>query len=204
MPVLSIHQPLWTGLGIPDFSFVKFSKKLGVKNIVIHPLPRLNLEHKRMEKYFKKLFNIQKQNNLNILLENLPVKNQAPLIDKFFPGGKDSLNPLKVLETARKYNFKICLDTTHLEDKNLGKKPWLKKVLPFTENIHLSNFTKDKAHLPLHMGDMDYVSFLKTLKNNNYKGLITLEVYYPKMVALRNYDYKEIKKSVEIIKKTFS
>ncbi len=201
LPILSIHQPLWTGLGIPDYSFINLAIKLNIKNIVIHPLPIINFEHKRMKKYFIKLASIQKRHSLKMLLENLPVNKQAPLIDKFFPGGKDSQNPLNLLETAKRYNFGVCLDTTHLEDINLGERYWLKKILPFTKNIHLSNFTKDKAHLPLHLGDMNYLTFLNALKKNNYNGLITLEMYYPKMVALRNYNYEEIKKSIEIIRK---
>jgi sugar phosphate isomerase/epimerase len=200
LPILSVHQPIWTGFGFPDFSFAKFAKKLGVEKIVFHPLPRLALNDKKMEEYFTKMAKLAKENKFTMLLENLPIKNQAPFIDKFFPASKESFEPLKILETAKKYGFKVTFDTSHLEDKDIGKKPWFKNVLQYTENIHLSSFTPKRAHLPLYMGDFDYKSFFKTLKNNNYKGLITLEIYYPKMIPIRGYNYSAIKKSVEIIK----
>jgi sugar phosphate isomerase/epimerase len=200
LPVLSVHQPLWGGYGAPDFTFVKFAKKLGVEKIVIHPLADAALECEKMQKYFKKISEIQKEHGLKMLLENLPVKNQAPLVDKLFPGHKETFDPRLILKSAKKYGFKITLDTTHLEDKDIHKKPWLKDILEYTENIHLSNFSPKKAHYPIHLGEIDYKAFLSVLKKNNYQGFITLEIYYPKMTPLFNYDYSGVKKSVDIIR----
>jgi sugar phosphate isomerase/epimerase len=201
LPVLSVHQPLWGGYGFPDFSFVKFALDLNVENIVIHPLPRLGLEDEKMKRYFEKMSKLGQQYGFKMLLENLPVKSQAPFVDKFFPGHQETFNPLLILEAAKKWGFKITLDTTHLEDGNIDKRPWLKKVLLHTENIHLSNFSPKRAHYPIYMGNMDYKNFLSVLKDTDYERLITLEIYYPKMAPLRNYDYSGLKKSIEIIRK---
>jgi sugar phosphate isomerase/epimerase len=201
LPVLSVHQPLWSGYGVPDFSFVKFAKNLDVKKIVIHPLSSESLNSIKMQKYLRNLAKIQKENGLEMLLENLPVREQAPLVDKFFPGHKDALDPLLILKAAKQYGFKMTLDTAHLEDKDLYKREWLKDVLENTGNIHLSNFSYDKPHYPLDIGVMNYKGFLGKLKEYNYKEPITLEIYYPKMTPLRNYDYSGVKKSIEIIKK---
>ena len=204
LPVFSVHQPLWSGFGLPDFSFIRFAKSLNVEKIVIHPLAKTSLSDKRMKKYFEKMAKLSSDHNLTMLLENLPVSNQAPFIDKLFPGHKDTFDPLKILETAKKYGFKMTLDTSHFENLNLGKWPHLKTILSDTENIHLSSFSLNRAHLPLHLGDFNYKDFFVALKKHDYKGFITLEIYYPKMIPLKNYDYPSIKKSIEIIKQELS
>jgi len=69
-------------------------------------------------------------------------------------------------------------------------------------NIHLSDFTEKKEHLGLGDGLLNYESFLSFLKDKKYDGLINLELC-PRVLNAREKYYKDIAKSVKIVRQYF-
>src|SRR5882724_3184958 len=62
LPITSIHQPAWGGLGLYfDEDFIDFAKAVGTNKIVFHPLPKVSLTDKRMRSYFRRLAQIQEK-----------------------------------------------------------------------------------------------------------------------------------------------
>ena len=199
LPITSIHQPTWSGLGIYfDEGFIQLAKKTGVKTIVFHPLTFFQIESQRMTAYFDSLQKIQKEYEIDVCLENM--KNEH-VYKKLFAGNKNGLTHLEdIFQIVSTYNFAITYDTSHAMYTRPQDEDIFHQLDPRIKNIHLSSFTKLVEHLPLTMGDFDSQSFLHYLKKHQYSGLLTFEIYYPKMLTWKMFDFEAIKKSVEIVK----
>lgn len=204
LPVASIHQPIWSGLGVYfDTGFVNIAKELDVKSIVCHPLPKLSLESKRMQQYLQKLSRLQKEFAVQIMLENLPVSYSLSLVNKMFRANSTTTNITDIFHAAQQYNLQVTCDISHLHLTNLHTYTGLAAMLPRIGNIHLSSFTNQQSHLPLDMGDFETKQFILWLKSHGYHGLLTLEIYYPKLLALNTYDSDAIRRSVAIIREAW-
>lgn len=202
LPIVSLHQPIWSGLGwYFDENFIDIAKELNVKSVVFHPLPRIPFNTNRMQNYFRRLSKIQKERGIEILLENLPSKYNVQLVNLFYPSNFQSGDMNSLLQVAKDFNFKLTLDIDHLHLPYPHKEAWFKRVLPKVANIHLSSFSIKKKHLPLYLGDFHAKEFLNFLEKEHYKGLLTFEIYYPNLINLLNYDFNVIKKSVDLIRK---
>lgn len=201
LQIASIHQPIWSGLGLYfDEGFFNIAKQLGAKKVVCHPLPKYSLKDKQMDEYFKRLAYMQEVTGVDILVENLPSQYGIKFINYFFPL-KEYVNDIQMLQKAtQKYNLKLTLDIDHLHVSRPHKESWFKNVLPSIGNIHLSSFTNIQQHLPLYMGDFKAKEFIEYLTKENYQGQLTFEIYYPKSINAFGYDFAPIKKSVDLLR----
>ena len=105
----------------------------------------------------------------------------------------------KLLETA---GLSMTFDITHLAQVGEDITEFYRKNKERVINIHLSDFKKswlntnihfpDHMHLSLGQGELPIEEFLKTLKKENYKGLITMEI---------NSNLEGLCKSANLIKK---
>lgn len=201
LPITTIHQSIWSGLGLYfDKNFLKISKEVNCRNFVVHPLPNLSFDSKVMTQYLERLKKIKKENKIEIMLENLPFRYSIKTVNKFFPTSKDSSNLQKLHKIALEYGFKITFDTSHFKHPEPHKLSYFNTILPSIRNIHLSSFTDNKSHLPIFMGNFKTKEFVSFLERNNYNGLFTLEIYYPKFITFKNYDFNAICKSINFLK----
>lgn len=193
VPIVSLHQPMWSGGGLwLDEEFINLAHIFNIKNITCHPLPGISFDHPRMQMYFQRLARLQKEKQVQILVENM---------EKGFLGtDADTYDMEKLLELAQAFDFKITLDTDHLALAEPHKEEWFPKIFPYLGNIHLSSFSKTQKHMPLYLGDFKTKEFLQTLYGADYQGLITLELQYPHLITFFKYDFEMIQKSVEIVK----
>ncbi len=202
LPITSIHQPVWGGLGLYfDEGFFDIATQLGVKKVVCHPIPRYSFQDKPMTEYLKNLSRIQRNKGIDILLENLSPNYDNKLIDPFFPLSKDTGSLKEVYAAAQEYNLKLTLDIDHFLIPRPHKEKWLKDILPKVGNIHLSSFTETEHHMPLSMGNFHAKEFIQYLEQMNYQGLLTFEIYYPSFLNFFGYDFDAIRESVNILKK---
>ncbi len=199
LPITSMHQSVWSGTGIYfDERFFQRAEKLGVKTFAFHPLAFTRLDSNRMQRYCQRLSEMQLKYSIAVCLENMKDENAYKLL---YAGGKNVRTHLKDLyDTAVKYGLYITYDTSHARFVDPPKEPSFEHLFPLIRNIHLSSFHQKKEHLPVTMGDFKAKEFVSYLINNKYNGLVTLEVYYPQMISLRNYDFSVIKDSVKLIK----
>lgn len=202
LPISSIHQPAWSGLGIYfDESFVELGKRLNVHRIVFHPLAFRSFESNAGKSYLDRLARIQEKYNITIMLENMP---NDYVYNRLHDGSSEHVqHHLEAVDRiADTYGFLITYDVSHAEIVKPQESPIFLKIFPKIGNIHASSFIPGKHHLPLTSGNLDTDGFVSFLQKQKYKGLFTLEVYYPKLNLIMNrYDFTAIAKSVAAVKK---
>lgn len=201
MPILSVHQPIWSSLGIWfDKRSFWIAKRLGAKSITCHPIPRVSMESPRMQKYLQKLAAMQAQTGVRVLLENMPLHYNHRLLRTLFPLAGDASNIHAIIQAADKHNLGITIDTDHLQLEEFHNAPWFKDALPLVGNIHMSSFSKTKSHLPLDRGVFSAKKCFGHLETVRYAGQLTLEINFPHAITARQYDFLAIKRSVDILR----
>lgn len=202
LPVASIHQPAWSGIGLYfDESFVEFAKKLGTRRIVFHPLAFQSFTSVSGKLYLEKLARLQEKHDVSVMLENMP---NDLVYAKLHDGTPEHiLHHLETINTiADTYGFLLTYDVSHAELTKPQDEKIFAKLFPKIGNIHASSFIPGKHHLPLGTGMLDTEGFVNFLEKKHYNGLFTLEVYYPKLGLIMNrYDFTAISQSVDVVKK---
>ncbi|HET9946643.1 MAG TPA: sugar phosphate isomerase/epimerase [Patescibacteria group bacterium] len=202
LPIASLHQPAWSGVGLYfDEEIGEIAQELGVKYMVFHPLAFHSFDSRAMKNYFQRLSKIQEKYGIHVMLENMPNDIAYKKLHQF--PQKNTLIPHmeKISEIADEYGLLLTYDVSHAELKKPQNEKIFQDMFSHIGNIHMSSFNKNQHHLPLSMGDLDSKGFLTYLKNKKYNGLLTLEVYYPKLgLVLDRYDFSAIEDSVKIAK----
>lgn len=200
LPIVSVHQPMWSVMGLAfDEGAFKTAQKLGVATVTCHPLPKMGYDDPKMKSYLERLSRIKQKTGLEILIENLPVKYNHPVLNKFFPPSEKATGIMDLHKAAKEFGLNLTLDTDHLRSVAPHEEVYFEKLLPSIKNIHLSSFKPGANHLPLFLGDMKVKDFTNHLKDIKYNGLLTLEIGHPS-ITLLNYDFEAVKKSIELIK----
>lgn len=201
LTITAIHQPPWSIAGLWfDEGCIAEATKVGIENVVFHPPAKLSFDDDQMKQFLTRLSDMQKKYGINALLENMPWAVRPKLLRKYIPYPENTTDPLAVYEATKKFGLGMTLDTSHIFDPKPHTKDWFPKILPGIKNIHLSSFIKNKDHLPLDMGNLKSPELIAQLIKKNYQGLITLEIFYPKKVSLKSYDYNAVKRSIKLIK----
>ncbi len=200
LPIVSLHQPVWSWLDINfDEGFFAMAKELHVTNVVCHPLPKTSFESTKMRNYLRRLSDVQKKTGITIFLENLPKEYNHKLVNHFFPPNKDSGDIMTLYKAVTEFDLKMTLDIDHLRSSTPHKEKWFKTVFPKIGNIHLSSFDEKRKHLPLYEGDFHAVAFMNHIEKLHYKGLLTFEINSPGLITFFNYDFNAMKKSIDLI-----
>ncbi|CAN5186117.1 sugar phosphate isomerase/epimerase [soil metagenome] len=201
LPILSLHQPIWSGLDFYfDEGFFTVAQQLETSYITVHPLPNCEITSEKMMRYFEKLARVQEKYNLTILIENLSHEYSTKYVGKLFPLANSVGDLEQLYKAAKTYNLGLTFDTSHLQDTKPQENKSFRTIAPLIQNIHLSSFNSKQAHLPVYMGDFDTPEFMRYLSHIQYQGLLTFEIYYPKEVTLFHYSADSIKKSVSYLK----
>ncbi len=203
LEINTFHQSMWSGGGLYlDEGMFRLAKKINVKGITIHPLVFRSLNSNATEKYFKKLSLWQKKYGIKLFLENMPSRfgGAFEFLNNFYTFTKDVGDLGEIYKKAQEYGFLITFDSTHFDNYKPHENKEFKEIFSKIGNIHLSSFEGKIEHLPLNKGKFDSKGFFNYLDKNNYKGIITFEIYYPSVISL-GYDFKPIKESVEVVRK---
>ena len=202
LPISSLHQPPWSGVGLYfDEEFLEVGKKLGVRHVVFHPLAFHSFTSRGMKKYFERLARLQEKWRVVVMLENMP---NDMAYNKLHDGSSEHMiHHLEAMNVAADtYGFLLTYDVSHAEIINPPQSPIFQKLFPKIGNIHASSFRLGKHHLPFTMGEFMAKEFVHFLDQKKYQGLFTLEVYYPKLgLVMNKYDFSAIADSVAIVKK---
>lgn len=205
VPILSVHQPAWSVAGFfNDAGAFKFAQKFN-SVFVAHPLVNQHINSPKSKVYYKWLFEMGKKYELDILIENMTnIYQLMPLLHYVSKKHHDSATDLGYFDTiCRKYNFGFTLDISHLMASEPQKAEGFTELWPYLRNIHLSDFTEKREHMGLGDGLLNYESFLSYLKEKKYNGLINLELC-PRILNAREKYYKDIAKSVKIVREAFA
>ncbi len=159
---------------------------LGCKYWVIHPIMPFGLndiEEGNAEKtreinrqFFGELLKCAKENNVTICYENMPFKGFSISA----PG-----DVLKLVKEIDDENFKICLDTGHVNVLGLSAGDAVRKLGDYIKVFHIHDNKQGKdLHLMPYLGEVDWADFMKALKDIDFKGVFSLETSFsPKLSA---------------------
>lgn len=199
IPILSIHQSGNNLSSIPTSEIQRLceiANNFSAKVITLHSD---TLGNKLFNKNFiLELKNLQAKHQIKFGIENMP---KSPLtLSKTY-----TFNPNEFSSAINNADLNITLDTTHLGQVGGDICEFYLKNKNKILNIHLSDYRKswlnktlllaNDTHLPLTEGELEITKLLKSLKENNYQGLITMEI---------NGDLNKLCRSAEIIKKAFA
>lgn len=165
---------------------IRATSILGCKNWVIHPLMPFGtsdiLDNKQEEtwqinlSFMRELLLVAKDYGVTICLENMPMPDFS------------MAKPEKVLEFVNEINddnFKICLDTGHVNifpELDLAEETIRLRKKIQTLHVH-DNRTGSDFHFMPHFGDIDWDKFVKALKSISYNGCFNLETCPPKTLG---------------------
>jgi len=180
MGIFSLHQSISTlfNIGLLEITnLFKIANKLSAKVVVLH----LTVIGDQIfdQKYVNSLKLLEKQYKIKIAIENMPI---SPLsIFKTYTWKGDAFSSV-----VEKSGFSITLDTTHIGQTGGDIVEFYKKNKNRIVNIQLSDYKKNLlntylmltslTHLPLGKGQLPIKNFLQALKEENYDGLITMEI----------------------------
>lgn len=201
LPIVSFHQPAWSGLGLyTDKAFFKNIVAHNVKKVTLHPLTFVSFSSRFMKRYFSTMEKIQKEYGITFLLENMP--NESEYTKLFEKNAKDTKNHLQTIyEIGKAYGFGFTYDVSHAEFIYPQKKKIFLKMLPSIGVIHLSSFFHKSHHLPLYEGEFALKEFLAYLKKSKFTGDIVLEINASLLKRIIfPYDFEAIARSVALIR----
>lgn len=180
LKILSIHQSDDSAFGIelPEIErLCVIANEFSAKTITLH---MDSLKEKIFDnKFIKELKNIQKKYNITFGIENMP---KSPFtLSKVYAYRGDEFSSV-----VNKTGLSITLDTTHLGQVTENICDFYIKNKEKIIDIHLSDYKKhwsnkklllaNGTHLSLGSGELPIAKFLKILKEDNYQGLITMEI----------------------------
>jgi sugar phosphate isomerase/epimerase len=196
LSVFSVHQPV---LKLYRISLAGIDKLLALaaafsaKVVVLH----LFAIGKRLydPEFVKILKSLEEKYNIKIGLEN-------GIKDIFTSSKTYCFREKEISEIASLTGLNLTLDTTHLAHAGGNIINFYRRNKGKIINIHLSDyknvffnrFFPSGLHLPLGEGELPLEEFLKILKEDNYNGILTLEI---------NSGLKGIKKSVQFPQSQF-
>lgn len=197
LSVLSIHQPVLKLYRISLAGIEKlfeFAVAFSTKVIVLH----LFAVGKRLynPEFVKVLKSLEEKYDVKIGLEN-------GIKDIFTSFKTYCFQEKKITEIASLTGLNLTFDTTHLAHAGGGIISFYRQNKEKIVNIHLSDyknvffnrFFPSGLHLPLGEGELPIEELLKILKEDNYNGILTLEI---------NSGLKGIEKSVNVARKILS
>ncbi len=181
MPVLSLHQTLrfFSTTRIPEITrLFEIAEKLHVRLVVLH----MNSAQKQIfdPAYIKALHALEHKYNIKVTFENM----EKHIGSLFY---KHRWQDVTFAELVYKTDFHITLDTVHLAHSGGDIVAFYKKYKERIINIHLSDYRHHifnsslrpmrYKHMPIGEGELPITEFLKTLKKENYDGLVTMEIH---------------------------
>lgn len=196
LPILAVHSPFIKMLGHdwpnnPVDSIkqsVQLAQAVGAQTVVVHPpgrwmrLQALMATPYRVRKISlplpvvglgqlgqwlrQELLNFQAQTDVKIAVENMPCRRLGPI----------RLEPHHYPTPAQLNQFQyLTLDTTHVGTRHTDLLAFYQKIEPRVAHVHLSNFNGKEHQLPDN-GHLPLAALLRRLVQNNFQGLVSLEL----------------------------
>lgn len=179
-PVLSVHQTIrfLTATKIEEIKrLFEIAHNLEAKVIVLH----MNSAKKQIfdDEYIQELHKLERRYHITAAFENMEKH-----IASYFH--KHHWHEMQFCDIIKKTDFHMTLDTVHLAHSGGNIIQFFKKNKTIISNIHLSDYKPHPLngsimpmkfkHMPLGDGKLPITHFLTVLQEENYKGLVTLEI----------------------------
>lgn len=193
LPIYSIHAPSYERFLAPFLldpvgratealcATARLAREIGAEVVVIHPFPAL-FRQGGSRRRFQQVLESVDWGKVRPSIENLP---------RLFRSFLSPIPHCLVRESdfrsfCQKFSYEMTLDTTHALSCGQDPTEFFHACKAHVRNLHFSDFQDGRQHLPLGEGSWDYASFLRALKHEGYKGVLTLEIY-PKRAKAKNF-----------------
>jgi len=181
MPVLSVHQSLTSMLNINIAEIIRLCSIARLFSAKVITLHAGSLNKKLFDKRFiNTLNNLQKEYSITFTIENMQ---RYPFP---FPNPSYTYEKNEFITILKDTGLSVTFDTTHLAQVGDDITSFYLANKNVIKNIHFSDYKKswlntnlhfpDNMHLALGTGNLPIKSFVKTLKKEDYRGLITMEI----------------------------
>jgi len=141
-------------------------EKLHIQHVICHP-PEKDKRNKTIETSEKFLFDNLKRLDLPVYLENTPHFHPDKFRQFYLNAKKELGNKIAGM----------CYDAPHLFISGYDPVEQYNKMADNIGCIHLSDCEQNKdVHLPFNSGVLPLNNILKTIKNSQFKGFVTLEI----------------------------
>lgn len=194
-PVLSVHQSLrfFTPTKIKEITrLFEIAHMLNAKVVVLH----MNSARKQIfdEAYVSSLHELEKKYKIKATFENMEKHIGSYIYRHRWHDSKFS-------EIVKKTNFHITFDIVHLAHSGGDILRFFENNKERIMNVHLSDYRRHPfnsslrpmryKHMPLGEGELPIEAFISLLKEEEYPGLLTLELHS---------DLHGVEKSVSLLK----
>lgn len=189
VPVIALHTPSNGGKKAVEH-VIEMASFLKANVIVISPPKLTDFRFTRWLK--KEIPNLRKKKKIQITLAN---------------GGGDTLFgflPAKALNNKAdlKSFGAVTIDTSMVASKKEDLIRFYESLKKMVNHVHLSNVHQHKEYSMPEEGILPLESFIKKLKNNDYKGAISLKVRPSELIAGDDEEVvKKLKSAKEFIEK---
>ncbi|RLI94932.1 MAG: hypothetical protein DRO92_02400 [Candidatus Altiarchaeales archaeon] len=155
---------------------VEFAYYIDSNIVVVHPGYVASRKYK-VDKVFnsmidnlKDIVSLAEDLDVNICMENNASKPKA--IGVHIPELK------KICQSVNSDNFKLTLDVAHANTTGINPSHFVDELNELIRHVHISDNTGDNQHLPIGLGNIDFIELFKKL-NQIYKGYIIIEGWIP-------------------------
>ncbi|EKD93772.1 MAG: sugar phosphate isomerase/epimerase [uncultured bacterium] len=163
LPILAIQTPKTTSKNNIQQA-VDMAKQLDTKIIVIQPPKLFDM---KLAKWIKEeVPKIRQRENISIALENAPSGTMLGFIPE---------HTMNSLEELKKFKH-ACLDTSRVAQKKEDLIRVYTALKKYLVHVHLSNVYHGHPYSPPEMGVLPIESFLAKLKQDGFKGIISIKV----------------------------
>lgn len=150
------------------------AQKLGSHSVTIH-MGRTTayslkgeIFKKAMEESLREILDYSRTKNVEISIENLPVKKE---FRQPYPRTESEMRELEKISK----DVRFCIDTGHLVEGGLDLYGFLESFINRANCIHLHDATRDKDHLVIGKGEIDFERVFSILEKSGYDGPVLLE-----------------------------
>ncbi len=181
LPIFSVHQSLrfFSITKLPEISeLMAIASRMSASLVVLH----MNTAQKQIfdKHYIDTLHSLENKYGITVTFENME-KYIASLRKKYIWEAETFAN---VIEDN---GLHITLDVVHLAHSGGDILTFYEQHKNLIKNIHLSDYRYNMfnsnlrplrfKHMPLGEGELPIQTFLKLLKKEHYKGLLTMEIH---------------------------
>lgn len=198
VPILSVHAPMHLLLFTPGFlqkPLLHMFRYFPYAEVFNFHLSGFITPLQKNGKNVKRFVRSAKESDIPLSFES------NPLLKGLGNYPKVTYDPENFAEYCLANNMPITFDTAHIAHCNYDIVTFFKKYHKYIKLIHLSDSIGAVQHLPLGKGNLPIKELLQEIKRKSYNALIAFEICTFPKAATREEKTKELKNSLDMVKK---
>lgn len=199
VPVLSIHQPIWSIFYSPSFLIPHMVS-------LAQDFPSVKITNQHLSAFLNPLgSNINgamqfiesaKEKNIQVSYESNPGRFY---LSKRYPKATYEFTAFE--EYAKQHSLPMTMDTSHIANVGGDIVAFFRRNHKQIKLIHLSDYKDGIEHLPLGTGKLPLKEFLQEIKKAKWNGQITFEIGTIKHFKTKKEKFAALQSSLDFVRK---